>query len=126
MVILDWSSDVCSSDLTEHPEEAFKVIKALTSPEVQGLVASLGSNIPSNKSQDAVDAFLASTPPDDNSPFINSADYASAEIPLYTGNWGDIVNGIYQPYIDKIFSGELTAEEAAQAICTEADPLFTK
>lgn len=122
---LFWGPYVISAN-TEHPEEAFKVIKALTSPEVQGLVASLGSNIPSNKSQDAVDAFLASTPPDDNSPFINSADYASAEIPLYTGNWGDIVNGIYQPYIDKIFAGELTAEEAAQAICTQADPLFTK
>jgi hypothetical protein len=73
-----------------------------------------------------VDAFLNSKPPADNQPFIAGASYAQAEIPLFTGNWGDIVNGQYQPNIDKIFAGKATVAEAAAAICKGADPLFTK
>jgi ABC-type glycerol-3-phosphate transport system substrate-binding protein len=101
-------------------------MKELTSPEVQAQVAALGSNIPSNKDQAATDAFLNSKPPEDNTPFVTSANYAQAEIPLFTGNWGDIVNGIYQPNIDNIFAGKMTVEEAAAAICQAADPLFIK
>lgn len=122
---LFWGPYVISAK-SQYPEQAFKVLKALTSPEVQGQVAALGSNIPSNKAQAAVDAFLNSKPPADNSPFVKSAEYAQAEIPLFTGNWGDIVNGIYQPNVDNIFAGKMTAEEAANAACEAADPLFTK
>ena len=91
---------------TKYPEQAWTVLKALTSPEVQAQVAALGTNIPSNKAQAAVDAFMNSKPPEDNTPFIAGADYAQAEIPLYTGNWGDIVNGQYQPNIDNILYRE--------------------
>jgi len=122
---LFWGPYVVSGT-TEHPEAAWTVLKALTSADVQAQVAALGTNIPSNKGQAAVDAFLNSTPPTDNSPFLSSADYAQAEIPLFTGNWGDIVNGIYQPNIDNIFADKMTAEEAALAICEAADPLFEK
>jgi multiple sugar transport system substrate-binding protein len=122
---LFWGPYVVSAK-TQYPEQAWTVLKALTSPEVQSKVAALGSNIPSNKAQAAVDAFLNSTPPADNTPFIASAAFSQAEIPLFTGNWGDIVNGIYQPNIDQLFAGTMTAEEAAQAICSAADPLFTK
>ncbi len=122
---LFWGPYVVSAK-TKYPDQAFKVLKELTSPEVQGQIAALGSNIPSNKAQAAVDAFLNSKPPADNSPFVMSADYAQAEIPLFTGNWGDIVNGIYQPNVDNIFAGKMTAEEAAKAICDAANPLFTK
>jgi multiple sugar transport system substrate-binding protein len=111
---------------TKYPEQAWTVLKALTSPEVQAQVAALGTNIPSNKAQAAVDAFLSSKPPDDNQPFIAGASYAMAEIPLFTGNWGDIVNGQYQPNIDKIFAGQATVEEAAKAACDGANPLFKK
>ena len=122
---LFWGPYVVSAK-TQYPEQSWVVMKALTSPEVQSKVAALGSNIPSNKAQSAVDAFLGSTPPADNTPFVTSADFSQAEIPLFTGNWGDIVNGVYQPNIDKLFAGTVTAEEAAQAICEAADPLFIK
>ncbi len=111
---------------TQYPEQAWVVLKALTSPEVQAKVAALGTNIPSNKDQTAVDAFLNSKPPDDNQPFIAGASYAMAEIPLFTGNWGDIVNGQYQPNIDKIFAQKATVEEATKAACDGANPLFKK
>ncbi len=108
----------------EYPDQAWTVLKALTSPEVQARIAELGTNIPSNKAQSAVDAFLNSKPPEDNQPFIAGAAYAQAEIPLYTGNWGDIVSGQYQPNIDNILYGKATVEDAVKAACEGADPLF--
>jgi multiple sugar transport system substrate-binding protein len=122
---LFWGPYVMSAK-SEHPEQAWAVIKALTSPEVQAQVAALGTNIPSNKDQAAVDAFLNSKPPDDNQPFIAGAAYAQAEIPLYTGNWGDIVNGQYQPNIDNILYGKASVADAVKAACEGADPLFKK
>ncbi len=89
-------------------------------------MAALGTNIPSNKDKAAVDAFLNSKPPADNSPFIKGADYAVAEIPLWTGNWDEIVNGIYQPAIDKLLAGKVTAEQAAKEACAAANPKFKK
>jgi multiple sugar transport system substrate-binding protein len=120
---LFWGPYVMSAK-TENPEQAWTVLKALTSPEVQAQVAALGTNIPSNKDQAAVDAFLNSKPPEDNQPFIAGAAYAQAEIPLYTGNWGDIVNGQYQPNIDNILYGKASVEDAVKAACDGANPLF--
>jgi multiple sugar transport system substrate-binding protein len=122
---LFWGAYVVNAK-TKYPQQAWTVLKALTSADVQAQVAALGTNIPSNKAQAAVDAFLNSKPPADNTPFINGAAYAQAEIPLFTGNWNDIVSGQYQPNIDKIFAGQLTAQEAAQAACDGANPLFKK
>jgi multiple sugar transport system substrate-binding protein len=122
---LFWGPYVVSAK-TKYPDQAWTVLKALTSAEVQGKVAALGTNIPSNKAQAAVDAFLNSKPPADNNPFIAGAAYAMAEIPLFTGNWNDIVSGQYQPNIDNILYGKTTVEEATQAACEGADPLFKK
>jgi multiple sugar transport system substrate-binding protein len=122
---LFWGPYVISAK-TKYPDQAWTVLKALTSPEMQAKVAALGTNIPSNKDPDAVDAFLNSKPPEDNNPFIAGASYAMAEIPLYTGNWGDIVDGQYQPNVDKIIFGQATVEEATTAACQGADPLFKK
>jgi multiple sugar transport system substrate-binding protein len=111
---------------TKYPEQAWTVLKELTSPEVQAKIAALGTNIPSNKDKAAVDAFLNSKPPADNMPFVKGADYANAEMALFTGSWGDINDGQYQPAIDKIFAGKATPEEAAKEACDNANPLFKK
>lgn len=122
---LFWGPYVISAK-TKYPDQAWIVMKALTSPDVQGQVAALGANIPSNKSQAAVDAFLNSKPPADNKPFITGASYAVAEIPLFTGNWGDIVDAVYQPNIDKIIAGEMSVADATKAACEKANPVFKK
>ena len=101
---------------TKNPDKAWTVLKALTSPEVEGKVAAMGSNIPSNKGQAGVDMFLNSKPPEDNTPFIKGADYAMAEIPLFTANWGDVVDAIYQPAVDKIIAGEASVADATAGI----------
>jgi hypothetical protein len=33
---------------------------------------------------------------------------------------------VYQPNIDKIFAGQMTVEEATQAMCDATNPLFKK
>lgn len=122
---LFWGPYVVSAK-TKNADAAWQVIKELTSPDVQAKVAALGSNIPSNKADSAKQAFLDSKPPADNSAFIKGADYAVAEIPLWTGNWGDIVDAIYQPNIDKLLNGKATAEQIAKDACAAANPLFKK
>lgn len=120
---LFWGPYVVSAK-TKYPEQAWAVVKALTSPAVQARIAELGTNIPSRKDQAAVDAFLNSKPPEDNQPFIAGAGYAQAEIPLFTANWDEVVNGIYQPAVDNIMSGKVSVEEATKKACEDANPLF--
>jgi multiple sugar transport system substrate-binding protein len=122
---LFWGPYVVSAK-SKYPDQAWTVLKALTSPAVQGKIAALGTNIPSNKDQAAVDAFLNSKPPDDNQPFIAGAAYAQAEIPLFTANWDAVVNGVYQPAVDQIMSGQATVADATKKACEDANPLFNK
>ncbi len=110
---------------TKYPQQAWTVIKALTSPDVQAKVAALGTNIPSNKAQSAVDAFLNSKPPADNQPFIAGAAYATAEATLTTGSWADI-GGAYQTQVDNILQGKSSVADAVKAACDNANPMFTK
>ncbi len=122
---LFWGPYVVSAK-TKYPQQAWTVVKALTSPEIQSRVAALGSNIPSNKGKVGVDAFLASKPPADNQPFLAGAAYAQGEIPLFTGNWGDIVDAQYQPAIDNILAGKASVADATKAACDATNPLFQK
>ena len=67
---LFWGAYVVNAN-TEHPEEAWKLVQALTTAEIQGMISELGTNIPSRVSQEALDAFLTFTPPDNNQAFLN-------------------------------------------------------
>jgi multiple sugar transport system substrate-binding protein len=110
---------------TKYPQQAWTVVKALTSPEVQAKVAALGTNIPSNKAQAAVDAFLNSKPPADNQPFIAGTAYAQAEFPLFTGSWGDI-GAKYQTAVDNILQGKASVADATKGACDATNSMFTK
>ncbi len=121
---LFWGPYVISAK-TKYPQQAWTVLKLLVSPDVQAKIAALGTNIPSNKAQSAVDAFLNSKPPADNTPFIKGADYAVAEAALVTGNWGDI-GAAYQTAMDNIFAGKMSVTDAVKQACDTANPKFTK
>lgn len=110
---------------TKYPQQAWTVLKELTSPEVQARLAALGDNIPSNKAKAAMDAFLNSRPPADNTPFVSGVDYAQPEMALFTANFGG-VNAAYQTAIDRILAGRATPEEAASQACDTANPLFKR
>jgi multiple sugar transport system substrate-binding protein len=113
------------SATTKHPEQAWLVLKELTSPEVQARLAALGTQIPSHKDKAVLDAFLKSAPPADNTPFVTGVDYAQTEMALFTASFG-AVNSSYQTAIDRILAGRATPEEAASQACDTANSLFKR
>ncbi len=119
---LFWGPYLISAQ-TQHPQEAWTVLKELTSPAVQARLAALGVNVPSNKDKAALDAFLNSRPPADNTPFLSGVDYAQTEMALSTANFGS-VNAAYQTAIDRILADRATPEEAASQACDAANPLL--
>jgi multiple sugar transport system substrate-binding protein len=86
---LFWGSYVVNAN-TKHPAEAWKLVQELTQADIQGKIASRGTNIPSRVSDEAFKAFLTFTPPDNAQAFLDGiADAAkpSAEGPLWAGDW---------------------------------------
>ena len=124
---LFWGAYVVNAK-TEHPAEAWALVQALTQADVQAQVSASGANIPSRVSQEALDAFLGFTPPDNAQAFLNGiADAAkpTAEGPLWDGNWPQ-VDQVYGAGISAVLSGERTVDDFAAKICDEAAPAFTK
>jgi multiple sugar transport system substrate-binding protein len=124
---LFWGAYVVNAK-TEHPEEAWALVQALTTAQTQGKVAALGANIPSRVSQEALDAFLTFTPPANNQAFLNgiAADAnPTAEGPLWAGSWPEY-DQIMGPAIQGVLTGATTVEDFGATICDSADKVFTK
>jgi len=120
---LFWGAYVINAN-TAHPEEAWKLVQALTSAEIQGMISALGTNIPSRVSQDALDAFLTFTPPDNNQAFLNGLqNNPVAEGPVWAGSWPEF-DAIMGPAVTAVLTGERTVEDFAASICAEANQTF--
>jgi multiple sugar transport system substrate-binding protein len=122
---LFWGAYVVNAD-TEHPEEAWELVQALTTAETQGQVSALGANIPSRVSQEALDAFLTFTPPDNNQAFLDglSRDPAS-EGPLWAGSWPEYVT-VMDAAVSSLLTGESTLDDFAASVCDEANKAFAQ
>ena len=123
---LFWGAYVVNAN-TEHPEEAWQLVQALTEADVQATIASRGTNIPSRVSQEALDAFLTFTPPDNAQAFLNGiADAANptAEGPLWAGDWPQ-VDQVYGAGVTAVVTGQRTVDDFVAKICDEAAPAFT-
>jgi multiple sugar transport system substrate-binding protein len=106
---------------TEHPEEAWQVLYALTDPEIQKTVSELGANIPSRVGQQAIDDFLTFTPPANNQAFLDGlANNSVAEGPLWAGSWPQF-DQVMGPAIQGVVNGDISVEEFQATICAEAD-----
>jgi multiple sugar transport system substrate-binding protein len=118
-----WGAYVINAD-TADPAAAWKLVAELTSVEVQDQIASLGANIPSRVSQEAVDKFLTYTPPANNQAFIDGIQTDPvAEGPLWQGNWpafdkaaGDTVTAL--------MNGTIDIDEYEETICEVTAPAF--
>ncbi|MCS6993607.1 MAG: sugar ABC transporter substrate-binding protein [Anaerolineales bacterium] len=122
---LFWGAYVINAK-TQHPEQAWKLLQALTTAETQGKVAALGANIPSRVGQEAFDAFLTFTPPANNQAFLNGlADNPATEGPLWAGSWPEY-DKIMGPAIQAVLTGSKTVEEFGATICDEANKAFNK
>ena len=117
---LFWGSYAANAK-TAHPEAAWRVIQALTSPEIQAMVSELGANIPSRVGEQAKSDFLTFTPPANNQAFLDGlANGSVAEGPLWAGSWPkfDTVMGAA---VAAVVNGEKTIDQFKSTICTEAN-----
>ncbi len=120
---LFWGAYVINAN-TEHPEEAWALVQALTTAETQAKVSALGANIPSRVSQAALDAFLTFTPPTNNQAFLNGLnDNPATEGPLWAGSWPDY-DKVMGPAIQAVLTGQTSVEDFGATICDEANKAF--
>lgn len=122
---LFWGAYVVNAK-TQHPEESWKLVQALTQADTQAKISALGANIPSRVSQEALDAFLTFTPPANNQAFLNGLAMGSvAEGPVWAGSWPEFA-AVMDPAIASLMTGKTTLDEFKASICSEANKTFTK
>ncbi len=123
---LFWGAYVVNAK-TADPEAAWELVSRLTSPEIQGQIASLGANIPSRATDEAIELFLATLPDSgvNNQAFIDGTTAADVrtEAPLFAGNW-PAIDTIYGTDINAVFNGEITPEQFAETICDKVASEF--
>ncbi len=123
---LFWGAYVVNSK-TENPEAAWDLVTRLTSAEIQGQIASLGANIPSRATDEAIELFLGTLPDSgvNNQAFVDGTTSADVrtEAPLFAGDWSAI-DSAYGAGVTAVFNGDLTAQEFADTICDQVAPLF--
>jgi multiple sugar transport system substrate-binding protein len=125
---LFWGAYVVNGTLDEDTAAlAWDLLTRLTSADIQGQIASLGANIPSRQTQDAIDLFLATLPDTEinNMAFVEGTTAADVrtEAPLFFGDW-PAIDQAYGSAVNEVFSGNLTAQEFADTICDQVDQYF--
>lgn len=124
---LFWGAYVVNAN-TANPEQAWELVTRLTSAEIQGQIASLGANIPSRATQEAIDLFLGTLPDSgvNNQAFVDgtTSEDVRTEAPLFYGDW-PAIDQAYGTAVTAVFNGELGAQEFADTICDQVAPLFT-
>lgn len=122
---LFWGAYVVNAN-TPNPEAAWELVNALTTVDVQSQVTALGANIPSRVSEEAVQAFLDSTPELNSAAFTNAlANYAVAEAPLWKGDFGQINWNTVEPAIAQVLTGELSPADFTANICGQIEQYFS-
>jgi multiple sugar transport system substrate-binding protein len=118
-----WGAYVINAK-TADPAAAWKLVAELTSLEVQNKIASLGANIPSRTSQDAITQFLTYTPPQNNQAFVDGIqDNPQAEGPLWAGNWPEFDKAT-NDVVTKFMNGDISVDEYQSTICKVTESAF--
>ena len=118
-----WGAYVANAN-TENPQAAWDLIAALTSAPVQAQVSELGANIPSRVSQDALDAFLTFSPPENNQAFLDGlSENPVTEAPLWNGDWPSYRDAM-NTAVNAVVTGDQTIEDFEANICTELNQYF--
>jgi multiple sugar transport system substrate-binding protein len=120
---LFWGAYVVNAN-TEHPQEAWQLVQALTSADTQSAISELGANIPSRQSDAAIEAFLGFTPPENNQAFINGLqDSPTAEGPLWAGDWPAFDTAMNDA-VTAVINGTRTVDDYAAKVCSETAAAF--
>ena len=121
---LFWGAYVVNAD-TENPEAAWQLVQALTTAETQAEIAGLGANVPSRVSQEALDAFLTFTPPENNQAFLDGlSENPATEGPLWAGSWPEYVS-IMDAEVGAVVTGSTSVDDFAANICTLTGSAFS-
>jgi multiple sugar transport system substrate-binding protein len=121
---LFWGAYVVNAN-TENPEAAWELANRLTALDAQTQVTALGANLPSRVSDEAVQAFLDSTPEINNAAWVNALqNYAVAEAPLWKGDFGQINWNTVEPAIAEVLTGVTTPEDFTSSICDDIAQYF--
>lgn len=122
---LFWGAYVVNAN-TEHPQEAWQLVRALTEADTQAQIAELGANIPSRVSDEAIQAFLGYSPPANNQAFINNLQNDPAvEGPLWAGSWPEF-DAATGARFTAVLNGDQTIEEYRAGVCDEANQAFNQ
>jgi len=104
--------------MSQHPEEAWEVLKLLNGPEIQTSFLELYGSLQSRRSVVDTDTFrnLPGDSPADMSIFFESLDYAKRVVtpPNFT-----IIEPLLARWWEQIWAGELSVEEAVQGCHVE-------
>lgn len=121
---LFWGAYVVNAE-TANPDEAFRLVTQLTSPETQLAVAELGANIPSRTDdEEALDQFLTFTPPENTAAFLDGLqENPVAEGPLWQGDWPGF-DGALGPEVNSLLAGDQTLEDFQGSICDQLGQYF--
>jgi multiple sugar transport system substrate-binding protein len=118
-----WGAYVVNAS-TENPQAAWDLVAALTSAPVQAQVSELGANIPSRVSQEALDAFLTFSPPENNQAFLDGlSENPVTEAPLWNGDWPSY-SADMTTAVNAVVTGDTTIEEYEANICAELNQYF--
>jgi multiple sugar transport system substrate-binding protein len=118
-----WGAYVVNAN-TENPQAAWDLVAALTSAPVQAQVSELGANVPSRVSQEALDAFLTFSPPENNQAFLDGlSENPVTEAPLWNGDWPSYRDAM-NTAVNSVVTGDLAIEEFQANICTELNQYF--
>jgi multiple sugar transport system substrate-binding protein len=113
-----WGAYVVNAK-TEHPEQAFALVEDLTSVETQSAISELGANIPSRQGEEALEAFLEFTPPENNQAFVDGiTEDPATEGPLWKGDWPAFSTKA-DAAVNAVITGQRTIEDFQSNICTE-------
>lgn len=120
---LFWGAYVVNAN-TEYPEEAWALVQELTKTETQATISELGANIPSRQSDEAIDAFLGYTPPENNQAFVDAlASDPVAEGPLWSGSWPDF-DVAMGTAVQDVLTGATTVEDFQANACQQVAGAF--
>lgn len=120
---LFWGAYVVNAD-TDDPAAAFQLVQALTEAGVQAQISELGANIPSRVSDEALDAFLGFTPPENNQAFLDGlTNNPTTEGPLWAGSWPEF-DSIAGSEIGAVVSGDRDLADFEANICSETESAF--
>ena len=109
---------------TAHPDMTWKFLGYISSPEAELDEVAVGATTPSRVSVVTSEAFLDPTKPPKNAiGFAQAQEYVVRD-PVHV-NWPEVIGRVVNPNMDRLWGGSASAQEVADAIKAEGDPLFT-